>query len=146
VSHYCVLIIGEDPESQLEPFQESGSMQDEDKTYLEFEDETEELKTDWETTLVNYVKLPEGALFLHKGMRNLSDYESYNGNLEIPDDLKTKIPIKELHPDFDAWAMEYHGATEKEEGSGVYGYWHNPNGHWDWYELGGRWTGTLKLK
>jgi hypothetical protein len=22
-------------------------------------------------------------------------------------------------------------------------YWHNPNGFWDWYQIGGRWTGHL---
>ena len=27
-----------------------------------------------------------------------------------------------------------------------YEYWHNPNGKWDWYQVGGRWTGSIKLK
>lgn len=27
-----------------------------------------------------------------------------------------------------------------------YEYWHNPNGKWDWYQVGGRWCGSLKLK
>ena len=27
-----------------------------------------------------------------------------------------------------------------------YEYWHNPNGTWDWYQVGGRWCGSLKLK
>jgi len=26
------------------------------------------------------------------------------------------------------------------------GYWYNPNAHWDWYEIGGRWRGYFKLK
>ena len=29
---------------------------------------------------------------------------------------------------------------------GVYGYWHNPNCKWDWYQVGGRWSGFLRLK
>lgn len=29
---------------------------------------------------------------------------------------------------------------------GDYGYYSNPNAHWDWYEIGGRWPDTLKLK
>ncbi len=29
--------------------------------------------------------------------------------------------------------------------TGRNGYWRNPNAKWDWYELGGRWRGTLKL-
>lgn len=24
-------------------------------------------------------------------------------------------------------------------------YWYNPKGKWDWYEIGGRWEGSLKL-
>lgn len=27
-----------------------------------------------------------------------------------------------------------------------YEYWYNPNGKWDWYQVGGRWCGSLKLK
>ena len=33
-----------------------------------------------------------------------------------------------------------------DEKTGNYGYWHNPEAHWDWYSIGGRWTGKLKLK
>ena len=32
------------------------------------------------------------------------------------------------------------------EQDGRYGYKSNPNGHWDWYEVGGRWSSYLKLK
>jgi len=30
--------------------------------------------------------------------------------------------------------------------AGKCGYWRNPDAHWDWYEIGGRWTGLLKLR
>lgn len=29
---------------------------------------------------------------------------------------------------------------------GKKGFWHNPNAKWDWYQIGGRWSGFLKLK
>jgi len=32
------------------------------------------------------------------------------------------------------------------EAVGKKGYWTNPNARYDWYELGGRWRGLLKLK
>lgn len=35
---------------------------------------------------------------------------------------------------------------KKNEETGAYGYWENPNAKWDWYQLGGRWTGMFKLK
>ena len=28
---------------------------------------------------------------------------------------------------------------------GAGGYWHNPNARWDWWEIGGRWRGLLRL-
>lgn len=30
--------------------------------------------------------------------------------------------------------------------TGKRGHWYNPNSKWDWYTLGGRWTGFFKLK
>lgn len=35
---------------------------------------------------------------------------------------------------------------EKDSKTGKYGYWENPNAKWDWFLIGGRWTGYLKLK
>lgn len=35
---------------------------------------------------------------------------------------------------------------EIDELTGKKGYWENPNRKWDWYEIGGRWSGLLKLK
>jgi len=35
--------------------------------------------------------------------------------------------------------------TEFEDGENG-GYWYNPNAKWDWYSLGGRWTGFFKVK
>lgn len=37
----------------------------------------------------------------------------------------------------------YYGGTQGDEG---WGYYRNPNDKWDWYVVGGRWSGLLKLK
>lgn len=29
---------------------------------------------------------------------------------------------------------------------GAKGYWRNPNARWDWWEIGGRWRGLLRLR
>jgi hypothetical protein len=50
---------------------------------------------------------------------------------------------KSKYKDFDTYVKECHG-YEAEDGR--YGYWHNPNTKWDWYQLGGRWSGFFKLK
>lgn len=68
MSHFTVMVIGENPEQQLAPFQEN-NMGDCPKQYLE------------------YIKDDDGT-----------------------------------------------------------GYYENPNAKWDWYLLGGRWTGSIKLK
>lgn len=35
---------------------------------------------------------------------------------------------------------------EWDEKQGDYGYWYNPNAKWDWWTVGGRWSGLLHLK
>lgn len=103
MSHFTVLVIGENPEDQLAPYQEN-NMGDCPEEYLEFEDRTDEVKDEWEK-----------------------------------EDEETKSKYK----DFDSYATGYHGYQAND---GRYGYWHNPNTKWDWYKLGGRWSGFFKLK
>lgn len=109
MSHFAVLVIGENPEEQLAPYQEN-NMGDCPKKYLKFVDQEEEMKAEYETG---------------------SDYNSK--------------PFKEAFPSFEHFAKEYHGITKDEE-TGKYGYYENPNAKWDWYLLGGRWTGFFRLK
>ena len=70
----------------------------------------------------------------------------FKGRIEIQRiDPPNKIPLKESYPDgFDSFIKDWAG-HEKDE-NGRYGYWENPNAKWDWYKLGGRWTGLFKLK
>lgn len=51
---------------------------------------------------------------------------------------------KEKYKDLDTYATEYNGYKKNDEGR--YGYWENPNAKWDWYQLGGRWSGFFKMK
>ena len=46
--------------------------------------------------------------------------------------------------DFDQYVAEYHGYSMDEE-LGKYGYWENSNAKWDYYRLGGRYTGFFKV-
>ena len=54
-----------------------------------------------------------------------------------------EIPVSTKYGTIDDYATDYHGY--KKEGE-KYGYLANENAKWDWYELGGRWTGEFKLK
>lgn len=50
--------------------------------------------------------------------------------------------IAELEPDFDRFVEQF--AVEGwDDRAGSYGYWHNPIGKWDWWELGGRFDGVV---
>jgi hypothetical protein len=56
-----------------------------------------------------------------------------------------EISFKEYYNnDFEYFMKEWAGYERNEEGK--YGYWENPNAKWDWYQIGGRWSGLLKLK
>lgn len=86
MSHFTVMVIGENPEKQLAPFQEN-NMGDCPKEFLE------------------WISVED-------------DYETIDEAVEDGYKLKNGVP----------------------------GYLENPNRKWDWYQLGGRWSGMLKLK
>ena len=60
-------------------------------------------------------------------------------------DSPRDIPHKEKYSTFEEFIKEWNN-SEKDADTGKYGYWENPNAKWDWFQLGGRWTGVFKLK
>jgi len=101
MSHFTVLVIGPDPETQLAPFQEN-NMGECPPEYMEFEETTEDYRKDFAEN--------------NEGHETYADYMVY-----------------------------HHGYQMCADGKKI-GYWGNPNQKWDWYKLGGRWTGYFKLK
>lgn len=108
MSHFVVLVIGDDVEAALAPFQENngGNCPAE---YLQFVDRTDEVMREWE---------------------DADDAE----RAEFGDPEK--------------FAHEVHGYREVRESEGKrrIGYLENPNRKWDWYQIGGRWSGLLPLR
>ncbi len=51
---------------------------------------------------------------------------------------------KDCYEDFDTFIKDWAGHTKDEDGR--YGYYENPNAKWDWYAVGGRWSGELRDK
>ena len=114
MSHFVVLVIGEDPEKQLEP-------------YWELDLPIEKLEND--PRAVFEVKIVEDGLEeAFKQWKKEGPSQTGNHN----------------YKNTTQWLKEWHGFTYK-KGVG-YGYYHNPNAKWDWYEIGGRWTGYFELK
>ncbi len=131
MSHFTVLLkipsskqskpLNETIEEMLAPYQEN-NMGDCPKEYLEFDDMTDDIaRTD---------------------ANEIITADSYMGK-EHPESIgKTLL---EHYGSYDDYVTGYHG-YQKDETTGKYGYWDNPNKKWDWYQVGGRWSGFLPIK
>jgi hypothetical protein len=147
MSHSTVLVIGENPEEQLKPFQEN-NMGDCPKEFLEFNDITEESTNEYETGSVTRVAMPDGRLLptWDREFETTNQNKPWDKKYEIPKELEQReVPFIELYPTFESYMSDYE-EMEIDPETGKYGYWENPNAKWDWYALGGRWTGFFKLK
>jgi hypothetical protein len=110
MSHFVVLVIGDNVEEQLAPFQEN-NMGDCPEEFLKFHDMEEE----------------------YPDSKYLEAYST------MSDEDKSTYSTYEL------WMEKWHG-YKKDETHGKYGYYENPNAKWDWYQIGGRWSGYFKIK
>lgn len=124
MSHFVMLVLGEDVEGQLAPFDEN---LEPPESEMEFEpikeDNLEELKKSYES-------------------------EQWSGRYEFgkwitsEDELAVKKPLQEIMS-FDAWMQEEQDFVRRDD---QYGYFNNPKAKWDWWVVGGRWDGFLLLK
>jgi hypothetical protein len=144
MSHFTVLVIGDDVDGQLAPFQEN-NMGDCPAGYMEFNDLTEDLTRDYETDTTTRVVMPDGRLLTTHDDAFRIKAEPFGNSYKVPEDLEQRqVPLKELYT-FKEYAEDYCGYRFDEE-KNAYGYWENPNAKWDWYQVGGRWSGYFKLK
>jgi len=109
MSHFTVMVIGEDPEGQLEPFSE-------------------------------HIELPRykvGKVSFEELSRFVEHY--------APQHLDEKITTEELYK---LHGVDWNGNMWKKNSDGNWDEWstYNPNSKWDWYQLGGRWSGRIQLK
>ncbi|MFC1535761.1 hypothetical protein ACFL4H_00175 [Candidatus Neomarinimicrobiota bacterium] len=117
MSHFTVLVIGDDVDGQLAPFQEN-NMGDCPEEYMEFEVEIEFGKE-----------------------KEYQDSELSGEWMNKPERKADLIKYKAMSPE--EFIKEYTGWEKGENG---WGYMTNPNCRWDWYQIGGRWAGMFKLK
>jgi hypothetical protein len=144
MSHYTVLVIGDDVDAALEPFQQYDS--DEPEEYLEFVDREDELSREYQTDGEDKkVVLASGEVRDFFDMRFFSHEQKC---LVYPDDAKIVVtkPYREMFATLEAFVEEMEGCPTRDRTTGRFGRWENPNGKWDWYQLGGRWRGFFQLK
>ena len=128
----------------LAPYEEGT----EDERYREFVDTEDEYRKEFEQESSERVRTPQGELLysFDDRFRVPGTYGTGGGTHRVPDDCQVvEVPIKELFADFETYATEYH-CSKRDEKTGRFGYWTNPKKTWDWYKIGGRWTGFYPLK
>ena len=142
MSHFTVLVVGNNPEEQLAPFQENNCPEE----YLSFTDTEEENLKEYETGTAKKAVMPDGRL-LNPWDEEFKIKDDLLGIGQVPEGIPVReVPYKEIFPTFEDFMKEWHGHDERDQKIGKYGYWENKISKWDWYELGGRFRGFFKLK
>lgn len=113
MSHFSVLVIGENVSEQLEPF-------------WELDLSPEEMKQDSRAEFQEEFKVEDLEKEFEKFKKELPKHKDEYSNAK-------------------EWVVGWSGIYLNKEET-AYGYYTNPNGHWDWFEIGGRWSGIIKLK
>ena len=98
-------------------------------------------------TVLVVTKEPPTQEVLHKTLLPWHEYEctGYEEYLEfVPEDMDHLNAMFKEYSDgrsFEDFMEDWSNAFQKD---GVWGRWTNPNAKWDWWQLGGRWTGMLR--
>lgn len=146
MSHFVVAVITDSldkVEDMLAPYQEN-NMGTCPQEYLEFNNVEDECRLAYEKESSELVKMQDGRLLspIDEVFRTVPF-----GKYEIPSHLeRINVPHQERFSSFELYMEEYEGYRNKDEITGKYGYWENPNAKWDWWTVGGRWSNSLILK
>jgi hypothetical protein len=137
MSHFSLLVIGEDVASQLAPFDENEpSVRKLEYTKAELIKSLKQSNENYRKgTYALYLEDPEGY-----ATKN-SNHGAHLKYLQEGFPKRLKMTDKEL---YDEAITDYTDDMIDKDG-GVYTTY-NQDSRWDWYEIGGRWTGALKLK
>lgn len=172
MSHFTVLVIGDNPDEQLQPYHEF-ECTGEDDQHVQDVDITEEARKEYEKATETMLRTQDGALvspYDDKGMYKPEFCGEVNDpfprkELHVPEGYtKVEVPTRE-QKNFVQFVTDYYGKEPLVVGQPhgdkhKYGYVlldqqgevlrvvkrTNPEAKWDWYVLGGRWTGFFQLK
>lgn len=136
MSHFCTMVIGDDVENQLSPFEEK-----EVDRYVKY---TKEELIENQRNKINEYK----NNFYDEYLKDPVTYENEClGNHSHLKYLKEEFPKKLLFTDEELYkeAIKYEEMENIGDNGELYSTY-NPNSKWDWYQVGGRWSGMLKTK
>jgi hypothetical protein len=140
MSHFCTIVVGDDPESQLEPFREYDGSPDFDKSLLTYVDRTDEITRIFNDTLDEVFISPNGKIYIKYDRKFAPDYNCPKGFT-----CKRMRP-KDHYSSLEKFAKEWDECRPIPNKPGRYGYLTNENGKWDWHTLGGRYENRLVTK
>ena len=149
MSHFAVAVISDgtkDVDELLAPYQEN-NMGDCPRQYLEFFDEEDKYLSEYEHGGAKMAKMPDGRLLYpwDDEFRKEGRFGYGSDTHEVPADiLVEEVPFKQKYATFEEFVAGWHGMDERNPETGRYGYFENPNAKWDWYQIGGRWSGMLR--
>lgn len=123
----------------LAPFNEQTT----DERYLTFVDEEDEMREKYATGSTERIRCADGSLVLpwDNRFRVAGSFEQPKAPACLE---RVEVPFRETYPTFEAWAKDWCG-HDGPKPNGRYGHTTNRNGHWDWYAIGGRWSGFFPL-
>jgi hypothetical protein len=135
VSHYTVLVIGEDVEAQLAPYDE--------------EIQVDPYKEYWDSETIR-----QWERILSKADAGRTDHPSYSvedGTMLPPLPEDEQYSLDQIAATYN---KRYASDINRDENSrvhiddgGIYEWsTYNPKSKWDWYQVGGRWNGFFMLK
>lgn len=170
MSHFAVLVIGDNPEAQLAPYHEFECTGKNDQ-YVQELDTTEEFKSEYATAECSAIKRADGAIvsfFDDEGQYKPEYYDAEARKTKVPagcEEVEVLCSSIMTEPQFYDY---YHGKTEPlaegetpdTDGKHKFGYCvvsaegkvvkvirrTNPCAKWDWYVTGGRYSGYFALK
>ena len=137
--HYSVIVIGENVDDQLAPFNEELEVEQ----YLR--QTKEEIIQEGKDRLKRDVE--KGCYFEYS--QDPEAYEAkYSSNPRHIKYVKEEIPkmMKWSDEDFYENGIRWYDEEDIDPTTGGILSTSNPQGKWDWYEIGGRWAGKIKLK
>jgi hypothetical protein len=149
MSHFTVMVIGPDVEAQLQPFHEHECTGIDDE-YVVDVDMTDKVIAQYNKD-VKVVRLADGTHVDYYDDRfykisldqRIRRHELPEGATELVLNADEARALSLGYATLES-AAHYLGYSSK--GDGTFYQHTNPNAKWDWYSIGGRWTGLLKLR
>lgn len=136
MSHFKVMVIGADPEAQLEPFDENLEVE----RYVRAT--REELIAEQKRRIEKI-----NDLYYKEYLQDKEKYREESNNKEHVEFLENEFPAMLEWSDEQIYehAIKWVDADNVTPEGGEYSTY-NPMSKYDWYQIGGRWAGSLKLR